>query len=119
MNRVILPPTVLKVLEDLAPTFSPATFVRFVALTLGAILTTGSRTVCNLMRLLGGLVGGHVSTYHKVFAKRPWSTWTLARCLTTLLLKQFVPEGTVHLAADDTVDQHPGDKVYGKGCHRD
>jgi hypothetical protein len=23
------------------------------------------------------------------------------------------------LAADDTVAEHPGDKVYGKGCHRD
>ena len=30
-----------------------------------------------------------------------------------------VPDGPVSLAGDDTVDEHRGAKVYGKGCHRD
>lgn len=40
---------------------------------------------------------------------------TLARCI----LDRWVPEGVVRLAGDDTVDEHRGKKVYGKGCHRD
>jgi hypothetical protein len=119
MTAAILPPAVVKQLTDFAPAFKPATFLRFVVLILAAILTTGSRTICNLVRTIGPLVPGHVSSYHKVFTKRRWSTWTFARCLTALILKRFVPKGIVHLACDDTVDEHPGKKVYGKGRHRD
>jgi hypothetical protein len=35
------------------------------------------------------------------------------------ILDHLVAPGPVHLAADDTVAEHPGDKVYGKCCHRD
>jgi hypothetical protein len=34
-------------------------------------------------------------------------------------LRRWVPQGSVPLAGDDTVDEHRGAKVYGKGCHRD
>ena len=30
-----------------------------------------------------------------------------------------MPKGPIELAGDDTVTEHPGPKVYGKGCHRD
>lgn len=119
MTAAILPPAVLKQLADLAPSFTSATFLRFIVLVMAAILTTGSRTVSNLVRTLGGLAPGNVSSYHKVFAQRRWSTWTFARCLASLILKRFVPDGVVSLACDDTVDAHPGKKIFGKGRHRD
>ena len=31
----------------------------------------------------------------------------------------MIPEGPIELAGDDTVEEHPGKNVYGKGCHRD
>jgi hypothetical protein len=34
-------------------------------------------------------------------------------------LDHLVGQGPVYIACDDTVDEHPGDKVYGKSCHRD
>lgn len=58
-------------------------------------------------------------SYHRVFSKRRWSTWKLSRMLIAFTLQHWVPEGPVALAGDDTVDGHPGRKVYGKGCHRD
>lgn len=119
MTEHILPPAVLKHLEGLSSAFSRPVFLRFVVLVLAAILTTTSRTVRNLMRIIQGVLPAGESTYQKVFAHRRWSTWTLSHCLAELLFRQFVPDGIVHLAADDTVDEHPGDKVYGKGCHRD
>ena len=46
-----------------------------------AILTLGGRTVCNLLRTLRALAPGHPSSYHRVFSKRRWSSWRLARLL--------------------------------------
>jgi len=43
----------------------------------------------------------------------------LARTLAAFILDTFVRSGPVLLAVDDTVDEHRGKKVYGKGCHRD
>src|SRR5439155_21733492 len=54
-----------------------------------------------------------------VFSRRRWSTWTLARALTGIILRRFAPGEPVPLAGDDTVDEHRGAKVYGKGRHRD
>jgi hypothetical protein len=43
----------------------------------------------------------------------------LAHGLVDLILRHWVPEGSVALAGDDTVDEHRGAHVYGKGRHRD
>jgi hypothetical protein len=105
--------------DSFAAAFSAPTFLRFVSLALAAILTVGCRTVCNLLRTTGALAPGHPSSYHRVFSKRRWSLWGLARSLSGWVLDHLVPDGPVFLAGDDTVDEHPGDKVFGKGCHRD
>jgi hypothetical protein len=36
-----------------------------------------------------------------------------------VILARFAPKDVIELAGDDTVAEHPGPKVYGKGCHRD
>ena len=59
------------------------------------------------------------AVYHAFFSRDRWSSWALARRLARLVLAHFVPAGAVELAVDDTVTEHPGRKVYGKGCHRD
>jgi DDE superfamily endonuclease len=43
----------------------------------------------------------------------------MARALIGFLLDHVVPPGPVLLAGDDTVTEHPGPKVFGKGRHRD
>jgi hypothetical protein len=104
---------------SLAGAFTRPTFLRIVVLALATILTIGGRTVCNLLRTLGALAPGHPSSYHKVFCKRRWSSWRLARGLAGWVFDHLVPSGRIFLAGDDTVDEHPGDNVFGKGCHRD
>jgi hypothetical protein len=106
-------------LDEFAGAFTRPTFPRFVVLLLAAIVTTGCRTVQNVLRTVGSLAAGHPSSYHRVFSRRRWSSWHLARGLVGYILRHWVPEGPVNLAGDDTVDQHTGDKVYGKACHRD
>jgi DDE superfamily endonuclease len=105
--------------DALAGGFTRPTFLRFVVLALASILTIGGRTICNLLRTLGALAPGHPASYHKVFCQRRWSGWRLARGLAGWVFDHLVPEGRVPLAGDDTVDEHPGDNVFGKGCHRD
>src|SRR3984893_3181305 len=114
-----LPKPARSLFETLAGSFTRPTFLRFVVLALATILTVGTRTVCNLLRTLGTLAPGHPSSYHRLFSKRCWSSWRLARRLAGWVFDHFVPAGRIFLAGDDTVDEHPGDKVFGKGCHRD
>src|SRR5439155_17702120 len=59
------------------------------------------------------------SSYHRVLSKRRWSSLRLARLLAGFILDHFVADGPVCLAGDDTVAEHRGAKVHGKGCHRD
>jgi hypothetical protein len=96
-----------------------ATFVRATLLAVAAILTTGRRTVSNLLRTVGELTDGDPSTYHRVLSLAQWSTLSLAALLTRFLLRHFWPTGRIPLVGDDTVTEHPGRKVYGKARHRD
>ena len=114
-----VPACVIPVLTIFRPVFSSPTYHRFLILVLAAILTTGRRTVTNLLRTVRYQAQGHASSYHRVLSQRRWSVWTLARMLIAFLLNHVVPPGPVLLAGDDTVTEHPGPKVFGKGRHRD
>jgi len=116
---MILPPEAMPLLAELAPAFTQPTFHRFTTLLIAAVLTTGRRTVANLLRTLGGMAEGHRNDYQRVLSRAPWSALDLACVLAAFLLQHLVPDGTVVLVGDDTVDGHPGKKVYGKARHRD
>src|SRR5215472_3454880 len=96
-----------------------ATFVRARLLGVAAILTTGRRTVANLLRTVTDLTHGDPSSYHRVLCMAQWSTLTLASNLARFLLRHCWPQGRVRLVGDDTVTEHPGRKVHGKARHRD
>jgi hypothetical protein len=114
-----VPACAMPVLSLFRPAFSTPTYHRFLVLTLAAVLTTGRRTVTNLLRTVRFQAQGHASSYHRVLSQRRWSTWALARALITFLLDHVVPSGPVLLAGDDTVTEHPGPQGFGKGRHRD
>jgi hypothetical protein len=114
-----LPQPVDTVFAPLAGALTRPTHRRFVLLATAAILTVGGRTVANLLRTLGALAPGHPSSYHRALSHRHWPALRLARRYLAAVLARFAPRGPVALAGDDTVTEHPGDEVYGKGCHRD
>lgn len=116
---LVIPSFAEPLLGQFAPVFLQPTYQRFLVLLVAAILTTGRRTVSNLLRSVPGLAPGHPSSYHRVFSRRRWSALQLARLLAKFILDRFVGDGPVFLAGDDTVDEHRGAKVHGKGCHRD
>jgi DDE superfamily endonuclease len=116
---LVIPSFAQPLLGQFAPVFLQPTYQRFLLLLVAAVLTTGRHTVSNLLRSVPGLAPGDPSSYHRVFSKRRWSSLRLARILATFILDHCVADGPIFLAGDDTVDEHRGAKVHGKGCHRD
>ena len=116
---MLLPAEAQPLLAAFLPHFSQPTYARFVTLTAAAILTTGRRTVANLLRTVGALAPGHDASYRRVLSAAEWSGLELGCALARFRLDRLVPDGPVDLVGDDTVDGHPGPKVYGKGRHRD
>lgn len=116
---IVLPPEAAPLLAALAPAFTQPTALRFTALLAAAVLTTGRRTVANLLRTLGPLAPGHRTAYQRVLSRAPWSGLRLGCALASFLVARLLPDGPVVLVGDDTVDGHPGRKVYGKARHRD
>jgi hypothetical protein len=114
-----IPAFALPVLTMLRPTFSTPTYNRFLVLLLGTLLTTGRRTITNILRTVRHQAPGHASSYHRVCSRRRWSMWVMARAVIRFLLDHVVPPGPVLLAGDDTGTEHPGPHVFGKGRHRD
>jgi DDE superfamily endonuclease len=98
---------------------TPTTFLRARLLGVAALLTTGRRTIANLLRTVAGLTQDAPSRYHRVLSLAPWSTLTLAATLARFILAHCWPQGRVRLVGDDTVTEHPGRKVHGKARHRD
>jgi DDE superfamily endonuclease/putative transposase ISC1217 len=116
---LLIPSFARPVLDQFAPVFFQPTYQRLLILLVAAILTPGRRTVSNLRRTGQGLAPGHPSSYHRVFSKRRWSTFQLARLLVPLILDSSIPDGPLFLAGDDTGDEHRGAQVHGQGGPRD
>ena len=116
---MILPPEARPLVQAIVFTFANPTYQRSSVLLVGAILTTGRRTVANIVRTLRRLAPGHLTDYQRVLSRAPWSGVALGCSLDRLLLQHFVPGGVVTLLGDDIVDGHKGKHVHGKARHRD
>jgi hypothetical protein len=114
-----LPLETVPVFLELAPLFTDRTYRRALVLVTAAILTTGRRTIANLLRTAGTLAQGDPSSYRRVLSDAKWSGLRVACVLTRVLVRRFYPAGVVPLVGDDTVEEHRGKKVFGKGRHRD
>src|SRR5215469_12029728 len=106
-------------LAALQPAFTQPTFQRFTLLMAATLLTTGRRTIANLLRTLGPFRKGHKTSYQRVFSAASWSGLRLACLLARFVVAHLLPDGSITLVGDDTVDGHKGKKVYGKARHRD
>ena len=114
-----LPSEATPLLSALRPAFTRPTWRRLLLLMVAAVLTTGRRTVANLLRAAGPLAAGHPTSYQRVLSAASWSSLRLGCLLCGFILRHLVPDGRVILVGDYTVEGHPGRKVYGKARHRD
>ena len=116
---MIVPAEGLPIIQAIAPASTRPTLQRFVLLMGAALLGTGRRTVAKLLRIAAPLADGHVTSYQRVSSSASWSAMRLACGLCRLVVLLLPPDRPILLAGDDTVDGHPGRRVYGKARHRD
>jgi len=114
-----LPSAAEQIVMSLSVAFTRPTFQRIVPLIVGAILTMGRRTVTGVLWTMRGIIGGHYSTYHRVFSRTVWSPWPMGKVLASAILRLIPEKEPVLVPMDDSTAQHRGKKVYGKGCHHD
>jgi hypothetical protein len=114
-----VPNEALPILQAIAPAFTRPTLRRFALLMGAAVLCTGRRTVANLLRVAAPLAERHITSYQRVLSSASWSAMRLACRLCRLVVALLPLDRPIVLAGDDTVDGHPGRRVYGKARHRD
>ncbi len=116
---MILPAAARPLLDAVAPVFTRSTLVRFVTRFGSTILTTGRRTVANILRTAAPLAQSHRTTYQWVLSTAEWSTLHPVCQLCRLVLALIPADRAVVLVDDDTIDGHPGRRVDGKVRYRD
>jgi hypothetical protein len=111
--------TFLALLQDFRCVFTQPSFVTFVALVTGWLLSHRHRFVTELIQSSGSTHTGHHSRYHRFFSHARWSLDTLGLALASLLVRLFAPLGLIEVVLDDTLCRKRGLTLYGAGMHHD
>jgi hypothetical protein len=116
---VDLPPEIVANLAAFAPLFSDQVWLRAQVLAVGALLATGSRTVCSVLRVMGLAQEEHFTYYHRVLNRDAWSCLAAGQILLGLIVAVLPRDWPIVLAADDTIERRNGRRIQAKGCYRD
>ena len=106
-------------LQQFAGVFTAPTFLTFVQICNGLVLSQRHRFITDVI-FSGGNVGkGHWARFHRFFSDAVWDLDTLNMCLALLVVKILCPCGTILFAVDDTLCRKRGLTIYGTGMHHD
>ena len=114
-----LPIDIIAILAPFAPVFSRRVFEHAKILVCGAILAPGKRTVTSALRVTGLSWCKQFEKYHRVLNRDKWSSRLVSYTLLMLLVRAFVPFGTVVIGIDETLERRRGAKIKAKGIYRD
>jgi hypothetical protein len=114
-----LPARFAAVILAFAPLFVHRSWQHARVLLVGAILTSGRRTVASVLRITGRSHERRFVNYHRVLSRAAWCPRTGARVLLGLLLDAFAPSGPVVMALDDTIERRWGRRIQARGIYRD
>jgi hypothetical protein len=106
-------------MEPFRQGFTNPTWQHVLVLIAGAILSPGRRTVAAALRVTGLDQDPCFTNYHRVLNRNRWSSRRVARCLLSLLVSSFVPDGPVIIGLDDTLERRWGAKIKARGIYRD
>lgn len=107
------------VLARFAPLLSSQVWGHARVLLIGTILARGQRTVTAALRVMGLSDERRFVNYHRVLQRAVWSSRAVSRELLHLLVQTFVPDGTILLGGDETIERRRGDQIKAKGIYRD
>jgi hypothetical protein len=109
----------VELLDLFKPVFTQPSFLLFVDLMSGWVLSHRHRYVTDLILTSGSVGKRHFSNYHRFFSQYVWELDELSRVLAVVLVAIFAAAGTIYLAVDDTLCRKRGLTVYGTGMHHD
>jgi hypothetical protein len=106
-------------LQQFAPVFTSPTFLTFVQIATGWILSQRHRYVTDIIFSGGNLDNGHWSRFHRFFSHAAWNLDVLSMYLAKLVATIVAPGATLLWAVDDTLCRKRGLTLYGAGMHHD
>ena len=118
-SAAIVPPILLTLMAAFREFFTAPVWDHVLVLVTGAVLTTGKRTVCAVLRVMGLSQSGDFALYHHVLSQARWDSRAIARQLLVMILERFLPNGPVIIGIDDTIERRWGKKIAARGIYRD
>lgn len=94
-------------------------FDNFITLVTGWILTTGRRTVTEVLLAAGAIGDKHFCALYDFLGRSPWSIDEIGKVLLRCALYRRGEEEVVEFAIDDTLSRHSGKSIAGAGMHLD
>ena len=115
-----LPGRIIKLIAPFASKFDKRTWDKGKDLLVGAILSTGKRTVTAALRVMGHADDENYTKYHHVLNRAKWSAHELSHTLLKLLLGQLDQgDGPLVFGIDETIERRWGAKIKSRGIYRD
>jgi hypothetical protein len=114
-----LTPSFLGLLQQFAAVFTAPTFVTFLQIASGWVLSQRHRFVTDVIFSGGNVGNGHWSRFHRFFSHAAWDPDLFSMYLAKLLVRILAPGATLLWAVDDTLCRKRGLTVYGTGMHHD
>ena len=115
-----LPVAIVPILAPFATLFTNPTWQKAQLLLVGAILTTGQRTVAAALRVMGRSDQDDFARYHEVLNRAVWSSREAARILLLLLLQYLdCGDGPLIFGIDETLERRRGARISARGIYRD
>jgi DDE superfamily endonuclease len=114
-----VPVALTRLIVKFAPLFSKRVWEHVQVLVVGALLAPGQRTVTAVLRVMGLSQERHFQNYHRVLNRARWSSLATAHVLLELVVRTFVPTGTVVIGLDDMLERRRGQQIKAKGIYRD
>ena len=109
----------LDLLQHFTAVFTVPTFLTFVQICNGWVLSHRHRFITDVIFSGGNVGNGHWARFHRFFSDASWNLDTLNMFLTILVVKILCPCGTLLFAVDDTLCRKRGLTIYGTGMHHD
>jgi len=115
-----LPVTIITLMQPFRPLFRQPTWRKAQILLLGAILTTGERTVTASLRVMGLSDETNFAKYHQVLNRAIWSPRRASEKLLKLLLHSLDQDvKPLVFGLDETIERRWGHRIRGRGIYRD
>jgi hypothetical protein len=109
----------IELLHQFADVFTTPTFLTFVEIATGWILSHRHRYVTEVIFAGGNIGNGHWCRFHRFFSHAAWDLDHFAAMLAKLVVTIIAPGATLFFAVDDTLCRKRGLTLYGAGMHYD